>query len=260
MPAPAVSRVQKAPSRAAVAPPPPQPVAAAAAAAPYAAAPRAYAAPVAPAPLPPPAAPLPPPAAPLPPQAAPLPPPAYVCVAAPQPPPAPPAPLIMEAATPEMHPEKVTEYTERMPSKPFGESQIYMLSQHDEPSAFGVFNIFCNLFMGACIGATAVLLAMYFFSDCRFIVSVQNVTHKPKSSSAATKADDNARAGHEDMGVTSALHPSTDEADLSTGDGTTNFKARWSPPSEKKTQKSSTRKEATQSRKHGTPSAAKGMT
>lgn len=230
MPAPAVPRPQKPPSGAVAAPLPPKPVAAAA---PIAGQPMVQAAPAGRVPAPP---------------AAPPP------VAAPPRPPAAPSPVIlMDLGAPETH-QAGDKATEGM-SKPFAESQVYMLSQHDEPTAFSVFNICCNLFMGACIGATAVLLAMFFFTDCRFVVSG---TQKPKETKAPTSAASSARAGRDDMGVTSALLPTTDQDDSDTGDGTTELTTRGPPPSKKKSQKSSTRKGVTRSRDHRTLTAAKG--
>lgn len=235
MPAPAVPRAPKPPSGAVAAPLPPQPVAAAA---PIAAQPMAQAAPAGRVP-----------AAPV--ARVPVPPAAPARVAAPPPPPAVPSPvIIMDIGAHETQQagDKATDAT----SKPFADSQVYMLSQHDEPTAFSVFNICCNLFMGACIGATAVLLAMFFFTDCRFVVSA---TQKPKETKAPTSVAPSARAGHDDMDATFTW--TTDQDDLTTGDGTTMLTTRGPPPSKKKSQKSNTRKVVTRSRDHRTLTAAK---
>ncbi|XP_077512519.1 uncharacterized protein LOC144123581 [Amblyomma americanum] len=62
-------------------------------------------------------------------------------------------------------------------SKMYSDTQVFLVEREgDDPGLFSALNICCNLFMGACIGATAVLLAMFFFTDCRFVLSVKNVT------------------------------------------------------------------------------------
>nr|XP_054933427.1 uncharacterized protein LOC129387836 [Dermacentor andersoni] len=59
-------------------------------------------------------------------------------------------------------------------SKMHSDVQVLMMEQSGdiaELGSYGAFNICCNLFMGACIGATTVLLVMFFFTDCRFVMT-----------------------------------------------------------------------------------------
>ncbi|XP_054933427.2 uncharacterized protein [Dermacentor andersoni] len=76
-------------------------------------------------------------------------------------------------------------------SKMHSDVQVLMMEQSGdiaELGSYGAFNICCNLFMGACIGATTVLLVMFFFTDCRFVMTTKNVD-KNKSRAGIEELD-----------------------------------------------------------------------
>ncbi|XP_070387682.1 uncharacterized protein [Dermacentor albipictus] len=82
-------------------------------------------------------------------------------------------------------------------SKMHSDVQVLMVEQSGdmaELGSYGAFNICCNLFMGACIGATTVLLVMFFFTDCRFVMTKKNVD-KNKSRAGIEELDSAAHLG-----------------------------------------------------------------
>ncbi|XP_049519108.1 uncharacterized protein LOC125943688 [Dermacentor silvarum] len=86
------------------------------------------------------------------------------------------------------------------PSKMYSDVQVLMMEQTGDMAELGsysFFNICCNLFMGACIGATTVLLVMFFFTDCRFVMKKH--VEKNKSRAGIEELD---RATHLDLAAT----------------------------------------------------------
>lgn len=113
-------------------------------------------------------------------------------------------------------------------SKVYSDTQVFLVEREGEdPGLFSAMNICCNLFMGACIGATAVLLAMFFFTDCRFVLSVKNVTrNRSRAAFGDWDGDDTRRAATE-------LEPATSTVSAlaldDTGEPLTSGRERLSP-------------------------------
>ncbi|KAL1427853.1 hypothetical protein MTO96_003185 [Rhipicephalus appendiculatus] len=107
------------------------------------------------------------------------------------------------------------------PSKMYSGMQVLLMEETDEfnePSSCSVLNVCCNLFLGACIGATTVLLIIFFFTDCRF-ESKKNVVKNNTKNKSRAGIEEWDHATQDDLAVTALTVLALEDSNELTRDG-----------------------------------------